>query len=347
MTAMPSQSKTKHANIAVFVPHNGCPHTCSFCNQRTISGSSTQPSPEQVSAVLAADLERLRAAGGSPEGRELAFFGGSFTAIDRDYMLSLLAAAQSYIGQNISGIRCSTRPDCIDAEMLNILKQHGVTAIELGAQSMDDRVLELNHRGHTSAHVEQASRLICEYGIELGLQMMTGLYGDSDEGARETARKLAELHPATVRIYPTVVLEGTELGRLYKSGRYVPQNLEQAVELCADLLTFFERQDIRVIRLGLHSSPDVEEQYLAGAYHPALRELAESRIFLRRMTDMLQKNGDITGFAVNPRDLSKALGQRKANLEKMRNHIPNLKITSGDQVNAGEILPLYTETEIK
>jgi len=347
MTAMPSQSKTRHANIAVFVPHNGCPHTCSFCNQRTISGSSSQPTPEQIAGILAADLERLTAACGIPEGRELAFFGGSFTAIDRDYMISLLTAAQPYVGRSISGIRCSTRPDCIDDEILDILKQYGVTAIELGAQSMDNRVLELNHRGHTAAHVELASRLIREQGIELGLQMMTGLYGDSDIGAKETARKLAELHPATVRIYPTVVLKGTELGQWYKSGHYVPQTLEQAVELCADLLTFFEQQDVRVIRLGLHSSPYVEEQYLAGAYHPALRELAESRIYFRRMTDMLQKDENITGFAVSPRDLSKALGQRKANLEILKKRIPYLKITACDKVNTGELLPLYTETEIK
>lgn len=344
MSAMPSP-KAKHANIAVFVPHNGCPHTCSFCNQRTISGSSAQPSPEQVTAILDADLERLREIGGSCEGRELAFFGGSFTAIDREYMISLLESAQPYIGKSISGIRCSTRPDCIDEEILGILAGYGVTAIELGAQSMDDRVLAMNRRGHTAAQVEQASRLIREKGIELGLQMMTGLYGDSDEGAKKSAEQIAALRPATVRIYPTVVLEGTELGQLYKAGEYIPQSLEQAVDLCADLLTFFETQGIRVIRLGLHASPDVEAQYLAGAYHPALRELAEARIFLRRMIKLIENDGRISGFAVNPRDISKALGQRRANLETLGRYIPKPRIAADAGVETGEIAPLYTEAE--
>jgi len=343
MTAMASQKKHIHANIAVFVPHNGCPHTCSFCNQRTISGHTAQPSPREVAEILESDLERLQSKGGSHEGRELAFFGGSFTAIDRDYMISLLAAAQPYIGKSISGIRCSTRPDCIDDDILDILMAYGVTAIELGAQSMDDRVLEFNHRGHTAAQVEQASERIRSRGIELGLQMMTGLYGDTDEGARITAQRLAELNPATVRIYPTVVLEGTELGRLFSSGEYVPQTLGQAVELCADLLEFFEEKGIRVIRLGLHASPDVEQSYLAGAYHPALRELAEGRIFLRRMTERVNNDPQITGFGVNPRDLSKALGQHRANLEELRRYNPSLRIIASGDAQAGEIRPLYAE----
>lgn len=341
MMSQTRQRPARHANIAVFVPHSGCPHTCSFCNQRTISGQSAQPAPEQVSALLASDLERMERSGGTPDGRELAFFGGSFTAIDREYMTALLNAAQPYLGRNISGIRCSTRPDCISEDILSCLRSYGVTAVELGAQSMDDRVLELNRRGHTSAHVEQASRLIRAYGMELGLQMMTGLYGDTHEGAWYTARRLAELQPQTVRIYPTVVLEGTELGRLYKAGEYVTDTTEQAVELCAGLIEFFEQRDIRVIRVGLHASEDVERSYLAGAYHPAFRELCQARIYLRKMLAALESDSNVTGFAVHPAELSKALGQKKSNLITLREHMDDPVVTADCQVPIGEIKVIY------
>ena len=334
-------SRTKHANVAVFVPHNGCPHTCSFCNQRTISGQSAQPSPEEVARVLHEDLERLKQRGGEYYGRELAFFGGSFTAIDREYMVSLLEAAQPYLGRSVAGIRCSTRPDCIDSDVLGLLKRYGVTAIELGAQSMDDRVLSLNERGHTAAQVEEASRLIREHDIELGLQMMTGLYGDTDRGAVETARRLAALKPTTVRIYPTVVLRGTTLGQLFESGDYTPQTLEQAVEQCATLLEFFAGRGIRVIRLGLHASPDVEENYLAGAYHPALRELCEGRIYLRRMLSGLKNSPEIKGFAVHPTELSKALGQRRCNIAELSKHMDDPVIKADQQIAPGEIKSIY------
>ena len=291
--------------------------------------------------MLESDLERLNERGGSPEGRELAFFGGSFTAIDREYMISLLSAVQPYIGRSISGIRCSTRPDCIDGGILDILQQYRVTAIELGAQSMDDRVLSLNRRGHTAAHVEQASRLIRDRGIELGLQMMTGLYGDTDEGALSTARRLAELQPSAMRIYPTVVLRGTELARLYESGEYVPQTVEQAVELCSSLLELLESRGIRVIRLGLHASEEVEQNRLAGAYHPALRELCQSRIYLRRMLSMLDADSSITGFAVHPRELSKALGQHRANVEELRKRMPTPVISADSDVVVGAIRAIY------
>lgn len=335
----------KHANISVFVPHNGCPHTCSFCNQRTISGHSAQPTPEDVTCTLEQDAVRLEQRGGTHEGRELAFFGGSFTAIDRDYMVSLLASAQPYIGRSISGIRCSTRPDCIDDGVLTLLGEYNVTAVELGAQSMDDRVLELNHRGHTAAQVEEASRLICSCGIELGLQMMTGLYGDSSQGTWQSAMKLAKLKPTTVRIYPTVVLRGTELARLYEAGEYTPQTLEQAVDQCSELLGLFARHGIRVIRLGLHASPDVENNYLAGAYHPAFRELCEGRNYLRRMVETLSCSSGhrVHGFAVHPSELSKALGQRRSNVVALSKYIDDPVICADDQLMPGEIKVIYEQ----
>ena len=334
-------SNTAHANIAVFVPHNGCPHQCSFCNQRTITGHSAQPSPDDVRSAI-----ETAAAHPKPGAyTELAFFGGSFTAIDRDYMISLLEAAQPYFGNGtINGIRCSTRPDCIDDEVLTILKKYRVTAIELGAQSMRDEVLTANTRGHTADDVRRASRRIKEYGIELGLQMMTGLYMSSDEDDIYTAREIIAQKPATVRIYPTVVLKGTELARLYEQGAYRPKDAEQSAELCARLLTMFEQNDIRVIRVGLHAEKSLEENYIAGAYHPAMRELCESRILLGRMRTLLEQSGKSSAhIIVNPRELSKALGQKKRNIEILKNEGYEVSIKADTSVSESEKLRLISD----
>ena len=309
----------KHVNVALFVAHEGCPHTCSFCNQRTISGFTKRLRPEDVDEACSVALSSGRV---DPKTSEIAFFGGSFTAIDRDYMLCLLERANEYINKGLfKGVRISTRPDCINEEILNILKKNGVSAIELGAQSMDDGVLSLNERGHTADDVRNASRLIKEYGFELGLQMMTGLYGSSEEKDVFTAEELIKLKPETVRIYPTVVLEGTRLAELMRSGEYKPQTLDEAVELCARLLKMFEDENIRVIRLGLHSGGNVDEGYLAGAYHPAFRELCESRIFLEKMLSLLENRDKSKRyvFEVAEKSLSKALGQLKSNEKALKN----------------------------
>ena len=263
----------KHANVALFVPHKGCKHACSFCNQTTISGANAAPTPDDVRRACEIAVNSQKC---NPEESEIAFFGGSFTAIERDYMRALLAAALPYIqGGFFRGVRISTRPDCINREILSELKDFGVTSIELGAQSMSDAVLYANRRGHTANDVRRASRLICEAGFSLGLQMMTGLYLSDDETDLRSAEELIALQPDCVRIYPTVVLEGTHLAALYKSGDYTPQTLDSAVPLCAKLLLRFHEAGIPVIRLGLHSGGNVEDGYLAGAYHPAFRELCE------------------------------------------------------------------------
>lgn len=235
-----------------------------------------------------------------------------------------MEAAQPFLGpEGFGGIRDLHSSGCIDREVLEILRRYGVTSIELGAQSMDDWVLRLNHRGHTAAQVVEASRLIREMDFSLGLQMMTGLYGDSDDGARETARRLAALRPDTLRIYPTVVLKGTELAWLYEGGGYQPPDVEQSLPLCCDLLDFFEEQGIQVIRLGLHPSEELEQNQLAGAYHPAFRELCEGERYYRRILALLEKcreGGSLPGsvtLQVNPRDLSKVIGQGKRNLKRL------------------------------
>ena len=306
----------KHINVALFVPHEGCPHACSFCNQKTISGKTKPLTLTDIDEAVKTALSTADCNKG-----EIAFFGGSFTAIDRDYMVSLLERAKQYIDKGFfSGIRISTRPDCISEEILDILKHYGVTAIELGCQSMDDEVLHLNKRGHTAEDVINAAGLIKSYGFELGVQMMTGLFGDTQEKCLETAEKLISLEPDTARIYPTVVLEGTELARLYQEGRYTPQSLEDAAQLCAELLMMFRQKGIRVIRLGLHSGGNVEDGYVAGAYHPAFREICESKIYLKKVTDAIDsgrvQKGEIE-ITVGKRYVSMLTGQKKANILRL------------------------------
>ncbi len=301
----------KHSNIALFIPHNGCPHTCSFCNQKTISGSAKQVSPEEIVSACEQAKARIKA----PKTAQIAFFGGSFTAIDREYMLALLKAAKPYAGY-FDGIRISTRPDAIDKDILKLLKSFDVKAIELGAQSMDDEVLNANERGHTSDDVRRSAELIKEYGFSLGLQMMTGLFKDSKESVYFTANEFVKLKPDAVRIYPTVVLRETKLYELYLSGEYESFSFDETVSVCADLLELFDKSSIPVIKLGLHASREVEQSMAAGVYHPAFKEFCQSELFRRNINGRLAKlpPGEYTVF-IPPKSLSKAAGQRRANLD--------------------------------
>ena len=308
----------KHSNISIFVPHKGCPNDCSFCNQRAISGQTVSATVKDVEEAVKTAIKY----GVNPKNTEIAFFGGSFTAIEREYMCSLLTAAKHFLDtENFMGIRVSTRPDCIDSEILDLLKEYGVTAIELGAQSMDDDVLLANRRGHTANDVREASKLIKDYGFSLGLQMMTGLYKSDFDKDLQTALEIIKLKPDTVRIYPTVVLKNTHLGYLQEKGEYIAPNVEDSVPLCAKLLCMFEKEDIKVIKLGLHSSETVECDMIGGAYHPAFRELCEGHIYMEKILEKLDgkdKNQRCVIF-VAEKELSKAKGQHKRNEKALKN----------------------------
>ncbi len=332
----------KHINVALFVPDEGCPHRCSFCNQKTISGKTRPLTVADIEKAVETALSTSECGDG-----EIAFFGGSFTAIERNYMISLLEKGKEYVDKGLfKGIRISTRPDCIDAEILTLLKDYGVTSIELGCQSMDDEVLSLNERGHTSADVVKSAALIKEFGFEFGVQMMTGLYGDTKEKSIETARRLISLDPDTARIYPTVVLENTHLASLYEEGRYLPQTTDEAAELCAELLLMFHEADIRVIRLGLHSGGNVEEGFVAGAYHPAFRELAESRIYIGKIKEEIKKNNLDTGkieITVGSKYISMASGQKKSNINELSAMGYTAKFTGNNELKKYEVSVRLTE----
>ncbi len=319
----------KKGNISIFVPHNGCPQQCSFCNQKTITGQAYQPAAKDVDEAV---QKALRKKGYE---FEIAFFGGSFTAIDRGYMTELLDAAEPYVKSGaVKGIRISTRPDYIDDEILTLLKAKGVTAIELGAQSMDDEVLSANMRGHTAEDVVNASTLIKSYGFELGLQMMTGLYLDTDEKDIETARKIIELKPATVRIYPTVVLKGTYLEELYDGKIYRPPAVDDAAALCTKLLPMFEEEKIKVIRLGLHSSEEIKKNMVAGAFHPAFGEIVQSRFMLNKVLEYPPGSYEIF---VSPKTVSKLKGNQKRNVYFLMENGYNVKYTVTDKVAEDEL----------
>lgn len=301
-----------HANIAIFIPHVGCPARCSFCDQHRITGGVRAPSPGEVRETLAAAIKRLK---NDPRETEIAFFGGSFTAVPDGYRNALLEVAEDAVRRyGLKGIRCSTRPDAVDGRMAAFLRSHGVTAVELGAQSMRDEVLRQNRRGHTAEDVRRAAACIREAGITLGLQMMTGLYGDDDAGARFTVQSLLALRPQEMRIYPTLVLENTMLADLWRAGKYVPQTLDAAVGLCAALVPQIERAGVRLLRVGLHDSPETKNA-LAGPYHPAFAELVRGKIFLDALLAELSGRGIRRAVvAVPERLLSAAKGHGKRNL---------------------------------
>lgn len=302
----------KRAIIPVFVPHLGCPHNCVFCNQRRITGQEKAAGAADVHKALkkAAEIETDRE-------RELAFYGGSFTAIPEKEQEALLEAAfQAKESGFLSAIRLSTRPDCVDEAALARLKKYGVTTVELGAQSMDEEVLRLSGRGHSAEDTARAAKLVKHAGFSLILQMMTGLPGDTPEKSRETARKLAALGADGVRIYPTVILRDTPLFDLWKRGKYREHSVEAAVELCADLLEIFEEKEIPVIRLGLNPTEELSAGVAAGgAYHPAFGELCYSRRLRRQAESLLTGRAGQDLCLLVPKGKGSAMiGQKRENI---------------------------------
>ena len=325
----------KHANVAFFVPMVGCPHRCSFCDQNSITGESGVPTPEEVDKTLKKAARELH---GFSEKAEIAFFGGSFTMIPRELMESLLSVAKKWIDRKaFSGIRISTRPDAIDEEVLAVLKEYGVTSIELGAQSCDNEVLLKNRRGHTFEDTQKASELIKNAGFSLGLQMMTGMPGSTKELDMLTAARFAALKPETMRIYPTLVLKNTLLAKWFAEGEFVPQTVEEAAAECAELLDVFELYNIKVIRLGLHAEESLEENLVAGPYHPAFREICESLRFRKKIAPMLTRlpKGSYL-LKVAPSEVSKCSGQHKANIEHWLSLGYAVKITPDKNLNPGD-----------
>ena len=301
-----------HANIPVFIPHIGCPKGCVFCSQNKITGTEKVPKASEVVALVEKSLENLN-------GRtaEVAFFGGSFTGIPLHMQTEYLEAVSPYIksGQ-ISGIRLSTRPDYINAAILDNLKKHNVTCIELGAQSMCDDVLSASDRGHSALDTENASKLIKSYGFELGLQMMIGLPNDTEEKSCFTASEIVRLGADCARIYPTCVIYNTVLYDMCILGRYSPLKLEEAVDTAAKVYRILSDGGVNVIRCGLQSTDTLGEDIYAGPYHPAFGEMVKSRIKrdkIEAKIRIIKPEKEIT-IKVPYKEFSQFVGQNRCNI---------------------------------
>lgn len=314
---------SRHYIIPIFVPHLGCPHDCVFCNQKRITGFTTDVTADDVERIIEEHLTTFK-----PNSTvEVAFYGGSFTAIDIDIQKELLEIPYKYkMDGKINGIRLSTRPDAIDVHILDNLNKYSVDTIELGVQSLDDEVLYRSGRGHSSDIVYESAKLIKGYGFNLGLQMMIGLPSDSFEKDLFTCKEFIKLSPFCVRIYPTLIIKDTFLEKLYLRGKYEPIRLENAVNISAILLMMFTVNDINVIRIGLQPTENIQmgKDVIAGPFHPSFRQLVESRIFQLLFDKYLEdRNISTKGYDLiietNKKHISNIAGQKSSNIKYMTN----------------------------
>lgn len=311
--------------IPIFVPHLGCPHACVFCNQRKISGEQKNVRAEDVRKTIEYYLENFK-----DDNRlvEVAFFGGSFTAIDIELQKELLEAANEYIEKGlVNSIRISTRPDVIDKNILKMLKKYNVKTIELGVQSANNYILKRAERGHTFEDVKKASKLINRYGFILGHQMMVGLPESTALDEINTAKALIKLKPKIVRIYPVLVIKGTKLEDEYNNGEYTPLTVVQAVERSKEVANLFNKKKIKIIRIGLQNTDEICEpgsknsEVVAGPYHPAFRQLVEGEMWYDAIIYEIKKfNTKVKEVEIkaNPEDINNIIGHKKENIEKLK-----------------------------
>lgn len=302
--------------IPIFIPHRGCPHDCLFCNQQKISGAKKEGGEIQVAATIE---EWLTHQGERPEV-QVAFFGGSFTCMEKDDQKKLLEAVQPFIADGrVDSIRCSTRPDCIDLETIRLLQEYNVRTVELGVQSMNDAVLVKARRGHSAEDCEKAFRMLKKGGIEVGIQLMPGLPGDTTYLFLQTVNRVIELGPDFVRLYPCIVVNDSGLEHLYSTGGFQPLSIEKAVAICGFCHSKLEKAGIDVVRMGLQPSTSLAKSVIAGPYHPAFGELVQSRLWLNKIKKKLMdlKAEEKLEMYLSHRDLSSVIGQQKKNIKRL------------------------------
>ena len=339
--------------IPIFVPHLGCPYHCTFCNQRKISGQTKMVSPKDVEDTIEYYLKNFK---DDNKYVEVAFFGGSFTAIDKKIQENLLKAVQPYIEEKkVNSIRLSTRPDAIDKDILKMLKKYHVKTIELGVQSMNNYILNRCGRGHTMQDVKKASKLIRFYGFTLGHQMMVGLPESTMQDEINTAKELIKLKPKIVRVYPVLVIKETELEEEYKKGEYTPLTVTQAVERCKAIVDLFNRKKIKVIRIGLQNTEEIsdpsreESQVVAGPFHPAFTQLVEASMWYDAIVNEIKKiNTKVMAVKIiaNPENVNLVIGHKKENILKLKEiYEVDVTVESSEEIKPGkfnlEILKSY------
>ena len=330
--------------IPIFVPHEGCPHNCVFCNQDRITGVKDRVDAKKVENIIKEYYETIE---NKEATIEVSFFGGTFTAIREEKQRELLEVAKKYKDLGIvQKIRMSTRPDYINDYILTYLKEYDVDIIELGIQSLDEEVLLAAGRGHSVLDVVNASKLIKKYGITLGHQLMPGLPKSTPEKDIKSAIDSIKMEPEIVRIYPSLVIKDTPMEIMYKKGDYSPYTLDMAVEVSKKIYNMFNEKGINVIRIGLQPTETINEggDIIAGPFHPAFRELVESSLILDKIKEnVVGKNFDLL---VNNKDVSKLYANKKVYFNKLKEdgYSANVKIT--DEVKRGTII-IKDETEKK
>lgn len=339
----------RHVNIPIFIPHLGCPNQCVFCNQRSISGVD-KFDPSSVRDII----DRALMTVSKDDDVEIAFFGGSFTGIDRKLMLELLSIGKSYIDKGlVNALRCSTRPDYIDEEIIEILKRYGMKTVELGLQSSSDEVLEFAKRGHYFEAEKKACEMIVNSGINLVGQMMIGLPGADLESELETARFIINAGARAARIYPTVVFRDTELCKMMEHGIYEPISIDAAVSRSAKVFSLFVKNGVDVLRIGLHSSERLvsEETYAAGPNHPALGELVIGEYYYEKIRNNLYLSScdkdEKIDILVSRGSLSKAIGQNGKNKNRLKGEFSNIRFAESDDISGYEISVITRNGENK
>jgi len=319
----------KHMIIPIFIPHQGCPFDCIFCNQKSITGQFEEINAESIDRTI----KGLLSTSDIFERIEIAFFGGSFTGLPVDKQEYFLDIAGKYIASGeVDGIRISTRPDYIDFSTVKRLIYKNVKVIELGVQSMDEEVLKYSLRGYGKQAVYKAVKIIKQFDVSLGLQTMIGLPGDTLDKALSTAKEIVSLAPDMVRIYPLLVIKGTHLEKMYLSGDYIPLTVDKTVEWCSQLVDIYESAGIKVIRVGLQTTDEINPgaDVVAGPFHPAIRQLVESRrlrdLAERQLKGLLSEEDTHIKIFCNPKDESNLIGQKRENIKYFERRFPNLKI---------------------
>lgn len=341
--------------IPIFVPHLGCPNSCTFCNQKTISGQAKQVTAKEVKETIEYYLSNFK---DDNKYVEVAFFGGSFTGIEEEVQEELLQAAFDFIKQKkVNSIRISTRPDYIDKKILKRLKKYKVKTIELGVQSTNDYILARCQRGHTFEDVKKASKLIRRKHFILGHQMMVGLPESTKLDEINTTKSLIKLKPKIVRIYPVLVIKGTKLEEEYRNNEYIPLTVNQAVERCKEIVTLFNKKNIRVIRIGLQNTNTIDEpghnesEVVAGPYHPAFRQLVESSMWYDSVVEEIKQFNTkvkLVQVRANPVNINNIIGHKKENIEKLNQiYDVEVKVVADEKIKPRhfkvEILKTYDE----
>ena len=330
----------KHYNIPIFIPHLGCPYDCIYCDQKKIAAQQEVLHPAQVAAAIEQCLHTIP----KESSVEVAFFGGNFTAVDRKEQLCYLTAVQPFLQQGrVQSIRISTRPDYINETILDLLADNGVKMIELGVQSLSDRVLQASARRYRPEDVFKSVHLIKDRQFDLGIQLMIGLPQDSYAQDMETTRQVISMQPQAVRIYPTLVIAGTVLETMWGRGDYIPLGIEEAVSICRDMFLLFQKENIRVIRMGLYPGEELRREGVvkAGPFHSSFGELVEQSIFKQQARVAISRYFDEHGYGteinlhVHFRDISKMVGKQKSSLNELRKEFKlDLLQTRSNQMQA-------------